>query len=42
MKTVTDYVKMIAFQVKWLLVPEEARYAYLWNRTKKSRYASRL
>lgn len=30
----TSNVKNILFRLKWLLMPEKARYAYLWDQTR--------
>jgi len=29
-----DYVRMILFQLRWIFMTQEKRYAYLWNRTR--------
>ena len=36
MKKIFRYVKSISFQVKWLFMSSEERYAYLWGKTRKS------
>ena len=29
-----SYMRMILFQLRWIFMPQEKRYAYLWNRTR--------
>ncbi len=30
-----DYIEKILFRVRWLIMSDRKRYAYLWNRTQE-------
>ncbi|MFC2022781.1 hypothetical protein ACFLTL_01280 [Chloroflexota bacterium] len=38
MQMVSSFVKSRLFRLKWLFMSPEIKYAYLWNRTRHSRY----
>ena len=33
---IADYIKRLLFRLRWLIMSDQARYAYLWNRTRSS------
>ena len=36
MSKVFDYGKKLMFKVRWLVMSQEQRYAFLWTRTRRS------
>ena len=37
---IVNYIKKILFQMRWLIMSDRERYAYLWNRTRNIQYHS--
>ncbi|MFC2060357.1 hypothetical protein ACFLTZ_04615 [Chloroflexota bacterium] len=35
---IKNYIKQIISQTKWLIMSDNRRYAYLWNRTQETNY----
>ena len=33
---IADYIKRLLFRLRWLIMSDQARYAYLWNRTRST------
>lgn len=33
---IADYLRKLVFRLRWLVMSDQARYAYLWNRTRST------
>jgi hypothetical protein len=33
---IADYIRKLLFRLRWLIMSDQARYAYLWNRTRST------
>jgi len=33
---IVDFISKISFQLRWLMMSDREKYAYLWNRTRDS------